>query len=307
MNDNFHDKPRMSEELQTLHYLHLRNSLSSEDIQRYDTLQKGYEGEMKLYNLVTSTDTKGYFRFDFLFSSNGTEFQIDSLAIDDQTITLFEVKHYAGDFIHDHNQWYLASNKQEIRNPLIQLQRSEFLFRHLLRDTYPNVTIKAKLVFVHEEFMLYQAPLGIPAIFPNQLNRFLSSISSPKKYISKRVSNIANHLASLHMSKSAYAKKVTYTYETVKKGIPCTSKCRSFLEKYAQTLLHCPTCGITLKNDDALFAIIKEFYFLFPERNITTGAIHEWSNYTLSKRKILHFLNKHLKSVKKGRFTHYYF
>lgn len=244
---------------------------------------------MKLYNLVTSTNTKEYFRFDFLFASNGTEFQIDSISIDDQSVTIFEVKHYSGDFIYENDQWYLASNKQEIRNPLIQLKRSEFLLRHLLRDTYPNLTIKAYLVFVHEEFMLYQAPLGIPAIFPNQLNRFLNSISSPKKHISKHVSNVANHLSTLHISESAYAKKPKYTYETIRKGIPCTSTCRSFLEKHAQTLLCCPTCGITVKNDDALFAIIKEFHFLFPERHITTGAIHDWSNYTLSRSTILFF------------------
>lgn len=307
MNINIHDKPRMSKELQTLHYLHLRNSLSPENSQRYDILQKGYEGEMKFYNHVTSTNTKGYFRFDFLFSSNGTDFQIDSLAIDEQSITLFEIKYYSGDFIYENDQWYLASNKQEIRNPLIQLQRSEFLLRHLLRDTYPNLTIKAYLVFVHEEFMLYQAPLGIPAILPNQLNRFLNSISSPKKHISKHVSNVANHLSSLHISESAYAKKPKYTYETIRKGIPCTSTCRSFLEKHVQTLLCCPTCGSTVKNDDALFAIIKEFHFLFPERHITTGSIHDWSNYMFSKRKILCFLKKHLKAVLKGRFTHYYF
>lgn len=305
MHSIIHDKPRIANEHQTLHYLHVRNSLSPADIKRYDTLQKGYSGEIKFYDLVTSNDTKYYFRFDFSLATNGTEFQIDSLSIDDHTITIYEIKNFSGDFVHDNDQWYLASTKQEIRNPLIQLKRSEFLLRHLLRDTYPDFTIKAYLVFVHEGFMLYQAPLGMPAIFPGQLNRFHTSISAPRNNISNRVSDVAEHLASLHLSKSAYAKKPTYTYESVRKGIPCTATCRRFLQKHLLSTLQCPTCGTIKKADTALYEIIKEFHFLFPERKITTGNIHEWANYTLSRSMIQYFLKRHLKPIKNGKYTHY--
>src|SRR5699024_11369970 len=56
----------------------------------------------------------------------------------------YEIKHFSGDFFMNQDKWYLASNKQEIRNPLIQLQRSEFLLRELLKPKHPNLNIQAR-------------------------------------------------------------------------------------------------------------------------------------------------------------------
>jgi len=107
----------MPKELQLLQYLKLRKHFSTKEARRYEVLYKGYVGEMKFYHLVTSTSTSGHFLFDFLFSSNDTEFQIDSISIEANMLTMYEIKNFSGDFFMDHDLWYTASGKKEVRNP----------------------------------------------------------------------------------------------------------------------------------------------------------------------------------------------
>jgi len=305
MDNTIHYQPRMSKELQLLQLLKPRKHFTTEETRRYESLYRGYLGEMKFYHLVTSTSTSGYFLFDFLFSSNGTEFQIDSISIEENVLTMYEIKNFSGDFFMDQDLWYSASSKKEVRNPFHQLQRSEFLLRHLLKDTYPNLSIKAYIVFVNDGFMLYQSPLSLPAIFPTQLTRFLKSISGPKNVLSKRVENIANHLASLHIPKSTYEKLPSYSYDELKKGITCDVTCGGFLKKHSNRFLLCPKCQKTVPMQQAIYQNIIEFHTLFPEREIRTGSIYEWCGGAVSKFMIRQVLITYFSPIKKGKFTHY--
>lgn len=57
---------------------------------------------------------------DLLLESNNTVFQVDTLLISPETVYLFEVKNYEGDFYIESDRWYTIS-KTEINNPLLQL------------------------------------------------------------------------------------------------------------------------------------------------------------------------------------------
>ena len=300
-----HHQPQKSPAHRILEHVERRIALSPDEIMQLEAAQKGFRGEMKFHQLVTEVNSTGKFLFDLLFSTQGTEFQIDSLHIHHNTLTMYEIKHFSGDFFMNQVKWYLASNKQEIRNPLIQLQRSEFLLRELLKPKHPNLIVKAYLVFVHESFMLYQVPLGYPAIFPSQLKRFQQSIQINRATISKQTENIANTLTSLHIGESRYAKYPTYTYDELQKGIICSLDCSGFLQKYTKLLLRCPLCEKTKNVPTALTELIIEFELLFPERKITTGNLHDWCDDTISKNTILRFLNENLIVFKNGRYTYY--
>lgn len=305
MNNNLHQRPRKSKEHQLLHHLQHRKTFTPEESAQYDALEKGILGEIEFHDLVTNQATSGHFLFDFLFSTNSTEFQIDSLSIEDHTLSMYEIKNFKGDYLMDQDKWFFASNKKEVRNPFLQLQRSEFLLRDLLRNKYPNLTIKSYLVFVHKEFMLYQAPLGIPAIFPTQLSRFQHSIAAPRSDLSPRVKHIADHLSTLHLPESAYAKRPAYTYDELRKGILCGTGCEGFLGKHSNYSLICPKCKKTQTVKKAIYENIKEFHFLFPERMITTGEIFDWCDAITSKHTIRQVLHSHFKIVKKGKHTYY--
>lgn len=300
-----HKQPRKSITHQLLEHLQHRKTLTPNERTQLETLQKGFSGEMKFYQLVTGENTKGRFLFDLLFTNQGTEFQIDSLHIDNNTLILYEIKHFSGDFFIQQDKWYLVGNKQEIRNPLIQLQRSEFLLRDLLKQALPHLEIKAYLVFVHESFMLYQVPLGYPAIFPSQLARFQQSIKTNQASVSNQTKNIAHTVSALDIGESRYAKYPVYSYDELKKGIVCSLECGGFLQNYTKLLLRCPKCKTTKSISSALEEAITEYQFLFPERNITTGNVREWCNNTLSKSTILRFLNANFNIYRNGRYTYY--
>ncbi len=55
MNNMLHQQPRMSKELQLLQYLQPRMTFSPQETIRYETLYKGFLGEIAFYNLVKTT------------------------------------------------------------------------------------------------------------------------------------------------------------------------------------------------------------------------------------------------------------
>ncbi len=292
--------------LQVLTYLRPRMNLSGEQTLNFTNLTKGYEGERKLNDLLKEHLSSNYLVLnDLLLQSNHSEFQIDTLIIGKQKIYPLEVKNYEGDFYVENDKWYVAHTKQEIRNPLTQLQRSEFLLRHLLRKSYPNLSIKTCIIFINKTFTLYQAPLGLPAIFPTQLTRFIENISSKRSGRSQQITDIANHLASIHVTTSSYEKLPVYNYDELRKGLMCNVACGGILENYSKRTFICPTCQQTKNIHHAIYQNIKEFHLLFPEREITTGIIHDWCNFVVSRPSIRNVLKMYLKPITKGKYTHY--
>lgn len=287
-----------------LEYLQHRKKLSHNELAQLETSIKGFSGEMKFYDLVTTVNAAGKFLFDFLLINQGTECQIDCVHINNNTLTMYEVKNFSGDFFIHEDKWYLVSNKKEIRNPLIQLQRSEFLLRNLLKQKHPNLIIKAYLVFVHESFMLYQTPLGYPAVFPSQLTRFQQSITTNQTYISQQTKNITNTLTSLHIGESKYAKLPEFSYAELQKGILCSVNCGEFLQ-YSKQKLICTTCKQTKSIQTALTDAITEFRILFPDRKITTGQIYDWCKGLISKNTIQYYLFTNFNMIKNGKHSYY--
>src|SRR5690625_548825 len=139
----FFKKASPSLELQALHYLHGRQKLSSSSQRMYEVLDKGYAGEKKfnhILNELLSSDC--IVLFDLLLESNGTSFQIDCSLIFQETFYLIEIKNFEGDFYIKEENWYSITTRNEIRNPILQLERSEFLLRHFLQRNKINYPVK---------------------------------------------------------------------------------------------------------------------------------------------------------------------
>ncbi|MET3697195.1 nuclease-like protein [Bacillus oleivorans] len=175
-----------SNEIQILRVLNSRMSLTENERQHYFNLKKGYEGEVMFDFLTEKLQCDCLILNDLLLQQNNTTFQIDSLIITSETIYVFEVKNFEGDYYYESDRLYRNPNS-EITNPLTQLTRSESLLRQLLKSLGFNITIKASVVFINPEFTLYQAPLNKPFIFPTQINRFLNKLNLiPSKLIKKQ-------------------------------------------------------------------------------------------------------------------------
>lgn len=307
MTINLHRKPSPSKELQIYRSLHPRMNLSASQKHKYDKLNKGYLGERKFYHLLNKhPSTNRLALYDFLLESNETEFQINSMVFHQNTIFPLEIKNFDGDFYFEENNWYVVNSKREIRNPLLQLQRMEFLFKQVLQRLNVNMAVKPYLVFVNDEFTLYQSPIGPSIIYPTQLKRFIKQLNTNSRPLTMQHKNLANKLISMHKEESANSRTPEYEYNQLRKGIICKN-CLGFLSPFTKVRLKCQQCNLEENIETAVMRAVNEFALLFPDKRITTGAIHEWCAVINNKERIRKILIKHMTLIRNGRFSYYIF
>ncbi|HEU5138440.1 MAG TPA: nuclease-related domain-containing protein [Bacillales bacterium] len=296
-------KPRFEpKKLELLRCLNARMNLPTKEANDLLSLEKGYEGEKKFDDWLENHSDDGLVLNDLLLESNNTLFQIDSLMITQKKIYLFEVKNYEGDFYVDDDRWHALSGI-EIKSPLLQLKRSESLFRRLLQDWEVKMPLEAYLIFMNPQFHLYQAPLNLAAVFPPQLNRFMERLKKEQSKLKENHLSLAKQLLAAHLEDSPYTRFPHYHFSQLKKGILC-STCQSISIDLCERTLVCNECGHKENINTGVLRSVNEFHTLFPDRKITTTAIQEWCEI-LSKKVIHRVLSKHFKLLGHGKSAHY--
>lgn len=292
-----------SDELKLLKQLDTRMDLSNQLKQYYSNLEKGYEGELKFDRWLENVQNEHFIINDLLLNFSNTVFQIDSLLITNERIYLFEVKNYEGDYYIENDLWYSIKGN-EIKDPLLQLKRSESLLRTFIQTLNLNFSIEAYLVFINPEFTLYQTPLNFPAIFHSQLNRFIQHINTNSIKLQNKHTVLANYLISHHLIDSPFTRLPDFQYEQLQKGITCAS-CGLFMKVMSVKNVRCNNCCSIEKVDSAVMRNVEQFVLLFPTEKITTNIIHDWCKIIESKKTIRRILTKHLKFVGFGRHTYF--
>ncbi|MDT8860183.1 NERD domain-containing protein [Alkalihalobacillus sp. MEB130] len=297
-------KPRYEpSELKLLKYLRIRLNLTSKEESYYSKLEKGYQGERTFDKWIEPHLTDKLALNDLLLECSNTLFQIDSMVITSNTVYLFEVKNYEGDFYLDGDRWY-TNAKTEIKNPLLQVKRNESLVRRLLQELGYSLPIQSYLIFVNPEFHLYQAPLHSPIVSPAQLNRFITKLNKIPSTIKDTHLKLANHLRSMHLNETSYKRLPPYEYNMLQKGIPCP-RCLTFYKSCMRTTFHCHTCGYKERIDAAVMRSVSELQLLFPNTKITTNIIQEWCEVIDSKKIIWKVLSSNLTPIGYGKSCYY--
>ncbi|PKR84591.1 nuclease [Heyndrickxia camelliae] len=297
-------KPRYEPiELKLLRFLNMRMNLSPKEAGYLLNLEKGLEGESVFDKWLEGLSNSWLIMNDLLLEANNSTFQIDSIVISPDTIYLFEIKNYEGDFYIKDDKWFTISGK-EIKNPLLQLKRAESLFRRLLQDLRFSFSIEGYVVFVNPNFFVYQAPLNLPFIFPNQIQRFIKNINlrSPKQ--TTKTTRFVEILSSVLLKENPYNNLPQYTYEQLQKGITC-SRCYAFVTRINRDNLLCKKCRKTEKIESAVLQSIEEYQLLFPDKMITTNSIYEWCSIFESKKTIRRILRKHFLLMKHGQSAYF--
>ncbi|HEY4601790.1 MAG TPA: nuclease-related domain-containing protein [Cerasibacillus sp.] len=298
------EKPKS---LQKLQILFARSNLSRQEKQRYNKKMKGYIGEKEFYNLLKKNlPTNAIILHDLLLESNNSIFQIDNILVHGKTIFSFEVKNFEGEFYIDNGNWYVKATQQEIRNPLHQLKKNDYLLRHLVQQLGYNIPIKSYLVFVNPEFTLYQLPVNLPIILPTQLNRFSQNLNRSFTPPNQGHHQLAKELKNLQITDSPFENITNYNFKQLKKGITCP-KCFSLLSRHTLRTLMCGNCDFSEEMKHAILRSVVEFKILFPNKKITTNIIYEWCGKIVSKQTIRKILSENLIIIKTGRYSYYEF
>jgi len=294
------DKPT---KLVILEALKNRMSFSNLDQQNYFNQLKGYEGEIIFESLTDKLVCDSLVLSDLALKTNNQDFQIDSLLISKYEIHLLEVKNYRGDYYYESNK-FLKSDRSEITNPLLQLQRTQSLLRQLLVKLNYTVPIHSSVIFVNPEFMLYQAPPDLPIIYPSQLNRFIKNLNADQSKLQETQRKLAKDLLSLHSFEDPYQNLPAYDYQQLRKGITCAA-CNSLNLNILHKKCICKLCGYVEDIDSATMRAVKEFKLLFPNEKVTTSKIYEWCDIITSKKRIQRILKNNFKLVDVLRWGYY--
>ncbi|MBE4910412.1 NERD domain-containing protein [Bacillus luteolus] len=280
-----------SNELKILRALDTRLKLLETEKNYYLNLEKGFKGEVEFDLLIEKSipNETNIAINDFVYEINNTVFQVDSLLVSNNTIYLFEVKNFDGDYYIEKDRWYTSSDT-EIKNPLQQLQRTETLLRRLLKELGFGGIVKPYLIFINPEFHLYNAPRNSQIIFPTQLNRFMYELSNKLMKTNSSDRKLSEKLLVLHLTESPYSRVPKYTYDQLTKGVYCRN-CYTFIS----TPLVCSSCGEVEDHTTAIIRHTHEFNLLFPDDKITTKVIWEWCGQFMAKKTIHSVLSKSFK------------
>lgn len=294
-------KPRqVPKELSMARSLNARMDLLKEEKWK---LEKGFTGEVKFDSMADGMLQNKCCIINGLWLKSGdSAFQIDKLMIFLRRIYLIDVKNYEGDY-HFDAEGRLKKGETFIRDPLNQLERAETFFRQLIHYYGYNFTIESFLVYINPEFTLYNAPQNHFVILPTQVNKFLKKLNMEYSKINEGHEKLADHLVSLDLVDSPYAKYPAYSFDGLAKG-NCCCKCHRLSTFLRGNRLVCRDCGAEEPVDDAVVRNVREIMMLFPELKITTKVVYEWLGGHISKRTISRNLIKYFKCVgeKKNRY-----
>jgi hypothetical protein len=293
-----------SAELKMMNLLEPRMEFTEKEKQRHFKLRKGYEGEVKYDEWMDGLLIEHLTLNDLLLEMNDTTFQIDSSVIVQDALLHFEVKNSEGDYYYE-DELLKKMNGTEIKDPLLQLERSTSLLRQLLNSLAFHIEIKSYVVFINPEFTLYLALKNAPIILPSQLNRFMKKLNKKHSCLNNMHKKLAEKLLALLKVDNPYKRMPVYDYERLKKGIICGG-CHHFLNTIVKSDFVCSHCGSHEKIDDAVLQSVAEIKLLFPERKITTALVYEWCNAKVPLKTIRRILNANLKSVGERHTRHFH-
>ncbi|UOQ46596.1 NERD domain-containing protein [Gracilibacillus caseinilyticus] len=202
-------------ELRVYEYISRRKSLSEAESNKYRKLRRGYEGEVQFESYLTGLSDKLISIGDIWLSHNGKAFQIDHLLFGKNTLYLYEIKNFPGEYYYKNDKFYVRSGKL-MDDPLTQLQRCETLFVQLLEQMRVNVPIQASVVFVNPECTLFQAPISSRIILPTQLNYYFKQFQELNK-LHPTFYKLAEKLNTVRLAEPPYQQFPVCHYQELKK------------------------------------------------------------------------------------------
>ncbi|CAG9621815.1 nuclease-related domain-containing protein [Sutcliffiella rhizosphaerae] len=292
-----------SEELRFLRMLKTRVDKVDDSYLR--NLLKGYQGEQLFDCILEDYLSEDWIVLnDLLLNHASTFFQLDSVLITSEKIYIFEVKNYEGDFIVEGDRWYTLG-RTEIKNPLLQISRSETMLRKILKDLGYLIPVEFNLILINSKFHLYNSTPKFPVVYASQIKRYLNKLKeNTKGKCTTRHIQLAKKLMELHIPDSPFKRIPDYTFEELQKGLVCLG-CGGMIRTSINRKLGCKNCSFIENTEIAIYNSIIEFNKLFPNMHITTNLIQEWIGKVVSKRTVQRVLKKYCHSIGHAKGTMY--
>ncbi|MGP6138583.1 MULTISPECIES: nuclease-related domain-containing protein [unclassified Jeotgalibaca] len=262
--------------------LHERMELGIEDKRYLGQLEKGFDGEFKFCERLTSMTCPHILLTDMSLNPKyAGQVQIDALLLVKDSVIIYEVKNYRGDWIYGEESY--RNGEIEIPNPMIQALRSKNNFKNFLKEIgYVGINVEVCVAFVNPDFTLYQAPAAKNVIFVSQIKNHIARHDQYPRPIAFEFHELAVALRAAALPGKAFQKQIpAYSFESLRKGVRCGS-CGSLAQRVSQRTHQCKRCGCLGLNNDGVVRAIEEFQLLFPGKRLTGRVLMEWCDGVLS-------------------------
>lgn len=278
--------------LQIMEAIEARMALQSDGRRYLESLRKGYEGEVQFIRKLSALRCPHILLNDLLLHPKFSgQIQIDSLLIIKDSIVLYEVKNYSGNWTYGTENF--KNDAMEIPNPMIQALRTKNNFKQLIRECgYTNINVEVCVVFIHPEFTLYNAPFNKNMVFHSQISNHISYLEKSAKPISWLFDDLITILETVKLPPEIFKRQIPpYEYAHLKKGIRC-EKCNQILQRKSQRVSYCSICKNNSYNNDGVVRAIEEFRLLFPDKKLTGRLLMDWTDNSLSHTRCKVILKK---------------
>lgn len=287
---------------QQLRALKWRLPLDDDSKYYLERLERGFEGENEFSEILASYNSCTSIH-DFTFEIDGSTRQIDTVSLSNNECILFEVKNYIGDFIYKDDEFYVYHNMQKIPSPVRQVDEASSKFRELLQRIGVRKSVRHYVVFINEEFHLYNAPDHLSIITRAQLRRVLDNLARNRDAVNDTTLQLKEKLLA-HNIKDTRPAQIIYHYDDLKKNVFCFND-GTPLHLSGRNSFTCEICDFKTSVKEVVLETARDFSVLFPTEKITVPALIDFSGGVLTKHNLQKALNEECVRHNKGRGTYY--
>ncbi|WP_368646122.1 nuclease-related domain-containing protein [Alkalibacterium putridalgicola] len=260
-------------------------------------LERGYKGEELFDDYVKQYLTKEVIVLnDLLLTSRGSSFQVDSVIITSDTLYMYEIKNYKGNYQMNAGQ-IVTLTGQEINNPVNQINRAKTLMKQMVKDFGYGIKVDASVIFVNPTFYLYDAKTTVSFIYPNQIEKHFNDMNNRLTPLTKEQQYLAQKLIQENRESVPYQKELPdFEYSKLKKTIYC-SLCGKDRLRVTRKRSYCTTCQHQQGLEKTILEHIAEFKLLFPNEKVTVQLLYDWCGGKASPRRLRKVCGTHYKKI----------
>ncbi|GMA46901.1 nuclease-related domain-containing protein [Tetragenococcus muriaticus] len=272
---------KKSHQLQWLQVLNQRYFLTEEERETYQKLQRGYEGEKRLDQMVDEFLAPEIKSLDDLtLQYKNSVVQIDKILIVGQTICLMDMKYYQGDYVFKNNTWYIGK-KILTNNIFEQIRRAARVLQNILNDNQIEMTVYGVLAFMNPNATInivdetYETVLMFDEI-PGWLLKLTDNDKSEKQSVQSVIQ--CYEIEPYRTTRTFDIEKI----DQLRKGI-CCANCHHYHMTEHKYKISC-TCGYSEAKLIAYSRTICEFGVLFHNQNLKFPELRKFFGENVNER-----------------------
>ncbi|PSL40685.1 nuclease-like protein [Planomicrobium soli] len=271
--------PHLLETLPRLMYRLPKSHRSWEDVYSdHYKVKAGFGGEQHVDEILRRSRVPLVVIADLQLSERFC--QIDTVVLTPAFALILEVKNYSGKLLFNEASFHMEQETRDgkrlgFNSPATQVWNAREELALLFERLNVKLPIHTAIVLPYSSTLVEGAPKGIPVVYGNSLNYFISILPQTGQLITAKELEAVGRLLIDHHSpfpKTDLSEIYSYEIHDLKKGVLCES-CGNSCRKLSQRTIICLSCGMN-SVDGYKRALDDWFDFASPE--ITSEQVRHY-------------------------------